>query len=368
MTEASQHLRVTKSTRLRQLGMVFGLATVSLALLGGVTWATSTPAFCKSCHEMRPEFYTWKVSDHSQVTCVRCHIGPSPQAFVQHKLGALKQIYQHVTGKYYLPIELAQPVGSSLCLQCHSEQWESGGSGDLKIPHAKHLTQGINCTECHAGVAHGRVAEREQTIDGLFLSWNETKARSNMVRSFRLRGMKTCVECHETRGVSTSCETCHKERILPETHLASGWLQEHGKQALTDLSSCNRCHSYSLGMVRVKASNAAAEYARSNAFCSKCHLTRPAGHDGSIIPAHSANLRADGVEGCRICHETAKPRKVANVAKTFCNQCHQKPHRKPPATHPVPVAAGETPTPACGRCHPLSTCGRCHVNLGRSTS
>lgn len=366
MTEASQHPSGRKVHRLRLIGASLGLAVVFLGVLALASWVTATPAFCKSCHEMRPEYYTWKVSDHSQVTCVRCHLSSTIAGFIKYKTDALKQVARHISGKYYLPIELSQPLDSSLCLQCHAGQWESGGSGDIKIPHAKHLQQGIACTDCHAGVAHGRVAEREQTIDGEFASWNDSKGRSNMVRSFRLRGKKVCMDCHESKGVSTNCETCHKERILPEDHRASGWEKQHGKEALKDLKSCNRCHSYSLGMVRVKAANPAAEYARSNVFCTKCHMTRPGGHDGPLIAGHDSSLTAAGAEGCQVCHEAAKPRRVVNVTKTFCNQCHQKPHRAPGPSHPFPVAPSQEPTSACGGCHPLSTCARCHTHLTQS--
>lgn len=347
---------------LRRYGTVFGLVFLFLLFLGGSMWVTSTPAFCRTCHEMRPEYYTWEVSDHSQVTCVRCHIGPGTENFARHKISALNQVYLHVTGRYLLPLELKEPLSNETCLQCHTDQWERTASGDIKMPHKTHLAQGVACTDCHLGVAHGRIAERTQTIDGQFLSWSDARGRSNMVRPFRISGMKECMDCHTARDASRQCEACHKKLIRPENHLAASWASEHGKQALADIDACDQCHSYSLGMVRVRASNPVAEYARTNTFCSKCHVTRPEGHDQAWSYGHGAPARAMGVAGCQVCHESTPPRKAQGVARSYCNQCHQKAHDLPGTTHPIPLPPGP-PTTACARCHSLRACGKCHTNL-----
>ncbi|WML46921.1 NapC/NirT family cytochrome c [Neobacillus sp. PS3-34] len=65
------------------------LAVLFLALLTSVGFigleTTSNSKFCSSCHEMKPEYYTWKASTHSEVDCVSCHIEPGPKIWQRTK-------------------------------------------------------------------------------------------------------------------------------------------------------------------------------------------------------------------------------------------------------------------------------------------
>lgn len=362
-----------RELRLGPLRITFGALAVGLIALGALafgSWATGTPSYCGSCHEMRPEFYTWQVSDHKNAGCVQCHMEPGAtgvKAVVAGRSNQLREVYKHLTGTYYLPIEVAKPVSNEACLQCHPLQWEQQASGDLKFPHSNHKAAGIACVQCHAGVAHGKLAERQQTIDGVFAAWNDSKGRSNMVRPFRIIGMKDCIDCHSERDVPTTCETCHTKLIKPESHQAANFVQggEHGRLAAADITSCNKCHSFTVSMIQVRASDPVAQYARNNTFCNGCHKQKPTSHDANWNVNHGARAKDVGVTACQVCHEVTPPKKGSGaLAKTYCNQCHQRPHPIPTRAqgHPIEIPAGP-PGDSCMGCHSRQVCGKCHTSL-----
>ena len=145
---------------------------VFLSLFTGVALkVTSAPQFCSSCHEMTPEFATWQVSSHSKVSCVACHIEPGVKSLVTHKISSINQLVEHITGTVPDPIVMPHPIKNEACIECHSMARKVTSSGDILIPHDKHLEQGIACVACHGGVAHGFVAERGLNGNKDFSTW-----------------------------------------------------------------------------------------------------------------------------------------------------------------------------------------------------
>ena len=54
---------------------IVNLLVVSMASYRGAAYMDS-PQFCgQSCHVMHPEYTAYKISAHSHVDCVDCHIG-----------------------------------------------------------------------------------------------------------------------------------------------------------------------------------------------------------------------------------------------------------------------------------------------------
>ncbi|MHB1420095.1 MAG: cytochrome c3 family protein, partial [Bacillota bacterium] len=160
--------------KLKTLIIVLGALLILLALNVGVLTATNTPRFCASCHEMAPEYYTWKGSAHSNTSCITCHVQPGAKNLVKHKLTSLTQVYYHFTGTYVMPIEIKDPIPNSRCEQCHNMiKWVVKPSEDIKIPHAKHLAHKVKCVDCHAGVVHGNIEEKGFTAMTVYDKWND---------------------------------------------------------------------------------------------------------------------------------------------------------------------------------------------------
>ena len=337
-----------------------------MLLTAGAVKVSRWPGFCALCHEIRPEYATWRVSTHQKVTCTTCHFVPAADGKQPNLLGgellALKRIYQQAFGLYFMPIELKAPIPNGVCLGCHSpNRRPTPGRSDLIIPHDKHLAQGLQCSLCHAGVVHGRIAERDKTLDSDFDRWTPKVARSELVPPFTSLEMADCLACHKERGVSTRCETCHTTIRKPKSHQSPAWGSgEHGRAALSSVQECDLCHSLTAEPLQVNAATAAGAYARGNTLCSGCHRRKPPGHAGNWRLRHGATPRAD-TAGCLTCHDTSRSIPNSRSNQVYCAQCHRQQHPNgPPPNHPAAVIRGQGPSGPCYGCHNQQACVRCH--------
>jgi nitrate/TMAO reductase-like tetraheme cytochrome c subunit len=345
--------------------------------------ATSSASFCSSCHDMKPEYYTWKASTHSEVDCVNCHIEPGVKNLAKDKAEGLVQVYKNITNTYTAPIQMPKEIPNSACEKCHNMKTrEVTPSGDLIIPHDKHLAKDIKCTECHSGVAHGKIAERNVTFKSDYDKWDTSLGKSMMSDvKFTSPKMETCMECHEARGVSTQCKTCHKTAMIPDSHKQPNFKTEnHGKLAEKDVKNCNKCHQYmsdeeitgmedipasqqflTTGKVNQKSSITAQEYAKENTFCKKCHSTiRPPSHVKGFVSLHGA-IAKKSKDKCLVCHET----QYTGFNKTTtpkCSSCHPAMHEgiNYKERHPISLTGVTQPSELCYTCHNKPKCTSCH--------
>ena len=102
---------------------IVNLLIVATASYRGAAYMDS-PVFCgKSCHIMNPEYAAYKVSPHSHVACVECHIGSGAQSYVEAKVNGTKQLIEVVIGRYPMPVP--SPVHNlrparEICEACHT--------------------------------------------------------------------------------------------------------------------------------------------------------------------------------------------------------------------------------------------------------
>ena len=75
---------------------VVNFLIVATASYHGAAYMDS-PQFCgSSCHVMVPEYTAYKISPHSHVTCVECHIGSGAEAYFSAKVNGTKQLLEVV--------------------------------------------------------------------------------------------------------------------------------------------------------------------------------------------------------------------------------------------------------------------------------
>jgi hypothetical protein len=73
---------------------IVNLLLVSVASYRGAAYMDS-PQFCgQSCHVMHPEYTAYKISAHSHVACVDCHIGSGAAAYFSAKVNGTKQLIE----------------------------------------------------------------------------------------------------------------------------------------------------------------------------------------------------------------------------------------------------------------------------------
>jgi hypothetical protein len=194
--------------------------------------------------------------------------------------------------------DASEPAKPEDCKRCHKGLGPSGEivapkmvipDPQIKFTHAKHVAAKVACTECHVSVPVKSLATRDD-----------------------FPTMDRCVECHQARGVSSECQTCHlteasgKLRTTLETGklkparlhsfaLHDGdFLHDHAVPAQRDKAYCARCHTES--------------------DCMQCHdgMGRDARyHPADWLALHNLQARKDNFR-CQSCHRT----------QTFCFDCH----------------------------------------------
>lgn len=271
---------------------------------------------CIECHEMKPEFLTWQTSAHSKFECTTCH-----------KVNFEDYQEQHQNQSFEKPITMKDTIPDSICLQCHSNNRVTSPSGDLIIPHKRHAKAKVACVACHSGVVHGNISKRGITASGElsnFDTWNKNVAKKVATDYFRQPNMWTCIKCHKQTGITRKCGACHI--TIPElpSHDKPTWMAEHGKVARQKISECTKCHSTPGQRTKVNksAKDKAKEFARSQDFCTKCHLQRPKMHQESMLKIHPKKVVEKGVQNCLTCHDRQQPKRISRVTRTYCNQCH----------------------------------------------
>jgi hypothetical protein len=73
---------------------IVNLLVVAVASYRGAAYMDS-PQFCgQSCHVMHPEYTAYKISAHSHVDCVECHIGSGAKSYFEAKVNGTKQLIE----------------------------------------------------------------------------------------------------------------------------------------------------------------------------------------------------------------------------------------------------------------------------------
>ncbi|MCH6266557.1 cytochrome c3 family protein [Neobacillus citreus] len=347
--------------------------------------ATSSSKFCASCHEMKPEVYTWQASTHSEVDCTNCHTDPVFKKLAKDKSKDLvEQLKNHSSGTSATPIRMPKEVPDSACKACHDmSKRQVTASGDIIIPHDKHMEKEIECTQCHSGIAHGKIADRKMTYQTDLEKWAQETGKVAMSEMKFIRpDMDTCMECHKARKISTECKTCHSTGMVPKSHKNDEFaIKTHGVLASKELNKCNQCHKYMSkdkleGFEEVSVLNKYLstnsqstqknqyDYAKENTFCSDCHSKRPASHESGFISQHGelANKNQNICKACHNIQQTSTP----NKNKVNCSSCHQSSHSKNNprwrGNHKIPIAPDQKPSDYCYTCHVKDRCTSCHKN------
>ncbi len=327
------------STSSRQTALalaVFALLVVISVGTISLLESAVAPRLCTTCHGGLAVTKALAMSSHSEFACVTCH----------RKTGFRLSFGRAAAEATAGEVAKVQPVPNQVCLQCHTANRKVSPSGDINIPHPKHLAQGLQCVNCHKGVVHG---QRDLAGAG--------------VVSFKGPAMTTCINCHVDRGITTACSACHTDDRKPVSHKNAAWKTTHGKEAQKDVGVCAMCHSFTKDKaVKISAIADAAEFATKVDFCRNCHGNRPVTHTEDWPVTHRLRAKEDRA-ACLVCHSESKPGPGATVV-VYCQQCHRDLH---PANwrllHPNVVKSIGVLEGKCFNCHISSSCGKCHSEV-----
>lgn len=212
--------------RFRSLILFIAGATVLNIIIGGTYTHKAiehmdSVEFCgASCHIMNPEFTAYKISNHSQIPCVDCHIGEGAESYVKAKLNGAKQLLQVMTGTTPKVIEtpvhnLAQ--GKLTCVKCHADR-DFGGKRFEEIKFASdetnsatrtqltlHIGGGGNTLGAHgAHLAKGASIEFGSNRERTKIDWVRYKSPDGRETLYQRGDKKTAPETREM-----DCTDCH---------------------------------------------------------------------------------------------------------------------------------------------------------------
>jgi nitrate/TMAO reductase-like tetraheme cytochrome c subunit len=286
------------------LWLVLLAVLVSLGLGTAGLWKLSTsPRLCNSCHIMRPYVEAWKVSSHSNVTCVQCHYPPGFRDTLWVKYQALSQVVKWATHTYSSKPFAEVEDGSCLRSGCHDRNQLKGQKvfkRGIRFDHGRHLgTWGASTGSPKPPLRSERLGEAGALLDG--------GRRGPQLR---------CTSCHSQIVVSThiqvtesTCFLCHFKGV------------KTGRE-LQPVAGCTGCHEspqrdIKVGSVRFNHE----DVRRRGVACQSCHL--------NVVEGSGEAPR----ERCLTCHN--QPEKLERYADT-------------PAIHAHHVASHNI---ECGRCH-----------------
>lgn len=144
------------------------LIMVAIVLLLGaavgvlIVKASDKPAFCTSCHIMKPYYESWHDSNllakkhaDADITCHDCH---EASISIQAEEGI-----KYISGNYKTPLE-KRSFPQEMCLNCHNDfaaiqtktEFEESnphdshnGNQECNVCHSMHQESELMCAQCH---------------------------------------------------------------------------------------------------------------------------------------------------------------------------------------------------------------------------
>lgn len=381
-----------KSLMLTHPAALLAAVLIALSAAGAaavpVFKATEKPAFCITCHEMRPYYDAWQTGAHKTVDCVACHVDPGTVNHLKHKATATKELVDHFSTKPTFPRGDAV-VPDARCLVCHKDILSRTGP---KFSHKQHAGT-APCAECHRDAGHrvstdalsragvlatSSAPTSETTTTALLATMTSRGAaatRSTVATSALHVALPQCTRCHDLD--KQTCESCHTppHKVLPGTGGCTTCHRPGIKWVFTHPAdpACATCHKPPANHFPGECSTCHhapgvsfknASYGHTDPACSICH-TAPAKHrDGQCATCHRSAGRTwafthPTTVQCSTCHAAPAGHYGAN-----CSSCHKVgvPFKNARVAHNLSLD--------CARCHArpgghrAGQCSTCHRNAG----
>ena len=205
---------------------VLNIVIASQLSYGAVSYMDTTTFCGLTCHTvMQPEYTAYQNSPHSNVECVKCHIGPGAGWFVKSKMSGMGQVFAVTFNTYPRPIPT--PVHNlrparETCEACHwpqkygedrikivhkfaedeaNSQTQTvllmkigGGNRGIGI-HGTHLGKGTSIRYAHSDEARQTIPWVEYNVNGKRTVYATADAKPEGAANGPIREMD-CMDCH----------------------------------------------------------------------------------------------------------------------------------------------------------------------------
>jgi len=345
----------------------FNVLLFSLAAYGAVHHMESAEFCGTTCHTvMQPEYTAYKVSSHSRVACVSCHVGPGAEALVESKLAGTRQLWTLASG--HVPKPVPAPVkgmraARQVCESCH---WSEKSHGDKlrqirEYADDEKSTETITTLQLHVGGGraeagtgsgihwHMNIENRVEYIatdaQRQVIPWVKFTDRQGRVKEYTIEGTTPaalaggerremdCLDCHNRpahtfepspeRAVDNAIGLGHIPRVLP-------FARREAVAALKD-----RYPSHEAAMAGIDrrlreaykplAGGSTDALARTIAGVQAIYASNifPAMNvDWGTYPNHIGHVFFNG---CFRCHDDNHRSKDGSAIKQDCESCHAMP-------------------------------------------
>jgi hypothetical protein len=269
----------------------------------GAIIVTSQPGFCNSCHIMNTHYDSWQESEHSEVSCLDCHLQPGFAGYARGKVNGLAQAVDCIVGRIGTKPNATVMDTSCLRSECHNTEELVSKDIDYKtitFNHKNHIAKVVDGIQISCGMCHSHFEGDEH---------------------FNVN-THVCFTCHflkapesDTRLVQTNCHSCHE---VPERVIKRGLVTiNHAEFVLYEASCDESCHKKQIE----KQSKVA------GGICLNCHSFRNEQQMDSeeLHATHSTNEKVE----CFACHDEVSHERTQTLsvsAMMDCKSCHSETH------------------------------------------
>lgn len=343
---------------------IVNLLVVSMASYRGAAYMDS-PQFCgQSCHVMHPEYAAYKISAHSHVACVECHIGSGAQAYFSAKVNGTKQLVEVAFDRYPTPIP--SPVTSLrparyICEGCHTPARFIGEKLLVKSSFAddEKNTETQTVLVLHLGGLDG--LSHLTGIHGVhlghieYIATDPTRTTVPWVQKHNADGSETVFAASATGGAVPQgerrvmdCIDCHNRAahtfVTPEDALNRAMAEGAVSADLPWV------HKESLGLLKANYASEAEASLKIPAQLAEFYRSQ----HPDVLPAKTALIKAAGEELVTLYSQNVfpymkvtwgtHPNHIGHMSYPGCFRCHDGDHS---------AKDGTSITQDCAACHNL---------------
>jgi hypothetical protein len=342
---------------------VLNIAIASQLSYGAVSYMDTTTFCGQTCHSvMQPEYTAYQDSPHSNVECVKCHIGPGAGWFVKSKLSGVGQVFAVTFNTYPRPIPT--PVHNlrparETCEACHWPQKYGedrikifhkfaddekntetktvllmkigGGNRGIGI-HGTHLGKGTSIRYRHSDEARQTIPWVEYTVDGKTTVYASPDAKPQASANGLEREMD-CMDCHNRPSHAYDLPDRALDKAM-NTGLVSTALPFAKKAALEILKQTYKTRDEAAQRIpaafeKFYRETYPAVWAQGQAEVQKSAKEVLVIWNRNIFPdmnvtwgKYPINIGHNDFPGCFRCHDGSHAAKNGDTITQDCNACH----------------------------------------------
>ena len=341
---------------------VVNLLVVATASYRGAAYMDS-PEFCgQSCHVMNPEYTAYKISAHSHVACVDCHIGAGAASYFEAKVNGTKQLIEVSFDTYPRPIE--SPVRSLrparvICEGCHTparfvgekllvksnfaDDEKNTGTQTVVVLHLGGQDSLSHLTGIH-GVHLGHIEYVTTDSTRTSIPWVQKRNADGSVTEFVASSVKggvpqgerrvmDCIDCHNRAAHTFVTAEDAINRAMADGAISPGlpWVHREGLQLLKAVYSSQTEAS-------AKIPEQLTAFYRNGypeVLASRAGLVKSAGeelvtlYNQNVFPfmkvtwgTHPNHIGHMSYPGCFRCHDGDHTAKDGTIITQDCAACH----------------------------------------------